>query len=524
MKSPTTIVRRISEQIIPAWSWGWLPFSGLRSSFGVLASKFWGNRPAFDNTIVSYDKARQLYRNDGTENDLGAGFCKPIIDLQVNFIGLPVASTEDPDLDDFLNNCMHTYWASAIQQMLRNSMRDSKTIMRLRQPDLNDPLMTLEERSYGCLETVDPERVVLVYRPGNANVIDEAYITHKILIFDAEGDIINGIMPKEREHEVVEVITAENFRYYDRTDRVWLDNMAMPNNWGIIPLVEAWNEYDSSLSGGQSDLESVLPFIRAFHDVTAQGLQAHKYHSVPKVKFKLKEIGTFIKNNFPDAWDETTGRIKPQATVSWTGREVIFLQEDEDAEFIEAISVLGDTRELAGFLIDCICVASETPRWAFMLVDAGSANQANNAQSLPFSKKIERKRRNFSHPVQTLLKMVQFVNGYQITIPKISWETQEVEALAAESQAFQQFIMGLEVAAQRQIISDETYRAEVRRFLPSMKNPAQEAEDAKDNFDPAAADALLATNTPQDQAPASSNGHGKKSRIAITAGKQGKNE
>src|SRR4249919_1744730 len=102
--------------LVPAW--GTFTWNGLRSQFKVLSSRFWGTQPAYDNTIVNFDLARQLYRNDGTESSLGAGFCKPIIDLTVDFIGQPFATTDDEELTDFLNTCLHDYWGSEITQML----------------------------------------------------------------------------------------------------------------------------------------------------------------------------------------------------------------------------------------------------------------------------------------------------------------------------------------------------------------------------------------------------------------------
>jgi hypothetical protein len=257
----------------------------------------------------------------------------------------------------------------------------------------------------------------------------------------------------------------------------------------------------------------------ALHDCLSQSLMAHKYHSTPKIKFKLQEVGSFIKNNFPDAWDETTGKLIPNTQISWDSKSVVFLQVDEEADFIEAKSVLGDSRELMEFLIDCICVASETPRWAFMLIETGSANQANNAQSLPFVKKIERKRIQFAAPLQKVLKMVQYINGYDLQCPTITWDTSHPEQLATWAQAFQFFIMSLEVMAQRQIISDQTYREIVQQYLPQMEAPAQEAKDAAKNFD------ALAAQTPPTNAPASSNGKGdKKSVPPVVAGQQGKGE
>jgi len=525
-----TTARRITEQVSSALEiipeWGMFTWNGLRSQFKVQASRFWGTQPAYDNTIVNYDMARQLYRNDGVNSQLGAAFCKPIINLAVDFIGVPSASTEDEELTDFLNDCMHDYWGSEIKQMFRNCMRDSKTIIRLRVPNLDDPLMTMEERSYGCLETVEPERCVIQYHPGNKEVIDVAYITRKILVIEGTGDILNGIMPQEREHEIMEVITKDDFTYFDKTQREWMPELAQPNPYGIVPLIEVYNEYDTSLTGGQSDLESVYPFIQAAHDVLAQSLMAHKYHSTPKIKFKLTEVATFIRNNFPDAWDENTGRLKPNTPLSWDGKSIVFLQDSEDAGFIEAKSVLNDSRQLAEFLIDCIAVASETPKWAFMLIDSGSANQANNAQTLPFTKKIERKRIQFAKPLQKVLKMIQHFNGYDIQLPSITWDVQHPEQLATWAQAFQYFVMALEVMAQRQIISDNTYREIVGQFLPQMEAPDQEAADAANNFDAAAAQ-VKPTNSPPSST--SSNGHGSTSNIAtdesiIVAGAQGKGE
>src|SRR6185312_8714213 len=119
--------------------------------------------------------------------------------------------------------------------------------------------------------------------------------------------------------------------------------------------LEVHNEWDSALQDGQSEFESVLPFLQAFHDLMVQGLRAHTYHSTPKVKFKLRDVTQFIKNNFPNVIDEN-GQVTAGGEVNWKGREILFFNEEEDGEFLEARSVLGDTKTLAEFLIDCICI------------------------------------------------------------------------------------------------------------------------------------------------------------------------
>jgi hypothetical protein len=509
-------VRKISEMItdvtrgiVQPWGAAW---GGLRSAFRATGNLFWGKTPAYDNTIINFDLARQFYRNDGSETALGSGFCRPIIDLEVEFIGIPRASTEDDAMDDRLNQCFEIFWTDEIQQMIRNACRDSKTVVRIFQDALADPLMTMEEREHCRLEIIDPDRVTIQRSLRNSNIIDQAVIYHRWLIFDDKGEPEKGVEPKSTEHEILEIITPGSVTFFDRTDNVELTDLSYANRFGFVNLVEVWNEYDSSLSGGQSDLESVIPFIRALHDVLAQALQAHKYHSIPKVKFKLKEIEPFLKNNFPSAFG-ADGQLQPQTEISWRGKEILFLSDEEDAEFLEARSVLGDSRALAEFLIDCICIASQTPEWAFMRVDSGSANSDRNAQTVPFIKKIERKRRSFQRPIQDLLKMFMVINDFTPVRAKLSWDAIRADDQMVEMQALQQLIMGLEVAKQSKVISDRTYQEMIRQFIPMMKNPKQESKDAESNTEPALP--LPA---------AGGNGSGNKNAVAIAGGPQGKNE
>lgn len=476
-----TKLRHAAEMVVPPW--GWFAFDGLRSSFRAVGLRFWPqSHPAAEGTVVNYDFCRQLYRNSG-DQAFGGGFAKPIVDLQVGFIGLPFASTEDEAIDDFLNECLQNHWADEIQQMLRDSIRDSKTIVRLRKPDIFDPLMTLEEAQHCTIEIIPPDRVDIERSLRNKNVIERAVILHRMTFVIDDGDVANGLQPQVEEHDVLEIITREDYTFFDKTTNEWLDNLRAPNRWGFVPCVEVFNEWDAALQGGQSDFETVIPFIKAFHDLLVQGLQAHKYHSTPKVVMTLNDVAPFVKNNFPEALADD-GTIKPNAEISWRGREILFIQQEDKIEFLEADSVLGDTKTLAEFLIDCICIASQTPEWAFMRVDSGSANSDRNAQTVPFIKKVDRKRRNFQHPIQQLLKMVLVVTGEIPIKAKLTWEVVRVDDQMIEMQAFQQLVMGLEVAAQRGEISDATYRKMMRQFIPVMKRSDQEAKDASKNVLP----------------------------------------
>ena len=505
----------VSEQFAAPF-FSFFSFAGIRSAFRLVGGTFWPKtHPAAEGTFVNYDKLRELYRNSG-DNALGSGFAKPIVDLQVSFMGIPTVSVQDDDLDEVLNECIKEYWAGELQEMFKSAMRDSKVIVRLKKPDILDPLMTLEEAMHFQIECLPPERVDIEYNARNKNIIEKVTVIHRMVIVTDPGDITMGRQPIQEEHDVVEIVTRDKYRFFDQNTNEWLLDLETTNPWNFVPFLEVWNEWDSALQGGQSDLETVIPFINAFHDVVAQGLQAHKYHSTPKIKLKLADVSNFIKNNFPNSWDEATGTVKDGATVNWSGREIIFFNSEEDAEFLEARSVLGDTKSLADFLIDCISIASQTPEWAFMRVDAGSANSDRNAQTVPFIRKIMRKRISFQYAVQQLCKMALVGYGAIPYRAKVIWDEIRPDDQLVIAQAFQQILMGLEVAAQRGEISDETYMETIRQFLPFMGSNSLEKRNAIIPPPPVAA---LPPGNPQD-----GNTPAETSSVPVKAGPQGKNE
>lgn len=470
----------VSEMIFtPTWT-------GLRSVTRFVTGGFYPNRPLFDKTVIDYDMARQLYRNDGAEVQLGAGFCRPIIDRAVEFVGMPIVSSVDEAIDAEINDAIQKHWAPQLQEMMRNAMRDSKTWVRVWQPLITDPLTTDAEREACCLDIVDPERIQsVIYDPRNPKRIQQLTIINFVLFADEvqpDTDAPRGSKAQSKEHEVWEVVTPDRHRYYDRTDRLWLTEWEHSNPYGFVPFVEVFNEYDSALGGGQSDLESCYPFIKAFHEVLRASLQAHNYHSTPKLKFKVIDVIGFLKNNYPDTVDDD-GNIIAGSAISWKGREVLFMGENEDIDFIEATSILGDSKILLEFLIDCIAIASETPEWAFMRVAAGTSEGAMNAQTTPFEKRIARKRIMFQDPIQVIVKMVLVMRNQDPERVDVTWQEIRPEVMAQMAQAIQQLVMSFEVMLERKLISDNTAREALRQFpiFRKMKPPLKEAQDAKSN-------------------------------------------
>jgi hypothetical protein len=222
----------------------------------------------------------------------------------------------------------------------------------------------------------------------------------------------------------------------------------------------------------------------------------------------VQDVQNFLVNNFPESFEmDTSGNPIPgsfNGTVSWKGTEILFFQPEEDAAFLEARSVLGDSKTLMEFLIDCIVISSETPRWVFLL-DVGAADRT---EMLAFVNKLSRKRANFTRPIQELCKMILAVNGSEVVLPKFMWEDIDPQQIVNKAAALQQVTMSLELVAERQLVSDTTAREYLRRFVPNMKSPEQEAEDAKSNLTLAVPDPAV-SNSPSGRAPSNGSGNPK---------------
>jgi hypothetical protein len=449
--------------------------SALRSMW---ADSFFQRKPVMFGSGVNYDLARSLYRNDSGEYVFGAGFAKPIIDLTVEYMGIPnVSGTSD---DAFLNDCLADHWAPKLQEAFRDAIRDSKVYVRFRQPRLDNPLMTEADRMRGRLEILTPEECEIMFDPSDPDLVLRATITHFVEVDQRTPDeVLRGIPPRLVTHEIVEIITPLMYSFFDKNLGDTLDEWQTPNEAGFVPVWPMYNEYASDLGGGQSDLEPVLPFIQAFHECFEQAMAAHRYHASPKVKFKVKDVFNFIKNNWPDAIDPDTGRVKQNAKISFSGREVMFFQTEEDAEFIEAKSVLGDMKTMLEFLIDCIAITAETPRWALLIEQNRVTEQDATVQ--PFVKKIDRKRIMFQEPLSMICKMALAANGKTPTTPRFTWAPVRLMDLATKGQAIQQLILGFDAAAAHQWLSDRTIVQILATLFEEVSDPDEEMEAAKSN-------------------------------------------
>lgn len=126
-------------------------------------------------------------------------------------------------------------------------------------------------------------------------------------------------------------------------------------------------------------------------------------HSTPKLTFRLSDVESFLQVNMPDAYEQIKQGQSP--SISLDGREIIFLQDDDESEFLEVTSAIGDATTLLKFIFYNVVDASETPEFVFGVHTPSS--QASVTEQMPvLIRAIEAKRDHFSDSFDRLARIV----------------------------------------------------------------------------------------------------------------------
>lgn len=408
-----------------------------------------------DSSRVDYQLARDLYRNTNEKYKLGAAFAKPIINTTAGFMGVPHFSHDDPDADQALEEHF-TRWRGKLLRAVRNTLRDGDVFVQLsRYPD------KFSQQPRFQLQLIPPEWVVPVLDPITGEWA-EVVIRHPVVIKDENGRPVEQYVVEEKWTPEQHIITADTRAPAD----VKAQDKTESNPWGFIPIVHFKNEAEEYQMFGVSELEAVEPFLKAYHDVMLFAVQGSKMFSRPKVKFKLKDVQKFLRDNFPDQ------EIK-SGKISFAGREIFFLQEGDDAEFITADSGLAGVTTLLKFLFFCIVDVTETPEFAF-----GTAVQSSKAsvseQMVPLMRKIHRKRGQFEEPFGELgsmfLAMWTKVENRSLDSldVRMDWDEVSPQDDAEIAQTINTLINGLSTGVEAGLISIDAAAEFLRDFVPKM--------------------------------------------------------
>ncbi|AYO30815.1 phage portal protein [Biomaibacter acetigenes] len=365
-------------------------FTGWRLYTGTYATPY-----RLNSSRVDYPKARAIYENIDDAYKLGAGFAKPVINTTVGFMGVPHFRSEDPDaqavLDDFFGANV-----SRMQQTHRNAMRDGDCFVWITREETEDAALYPETKARLVYNIIPPEQVVQIIRNPITGSVQEYVLKSEHIWLDESNNTRRCVVTQRisGDHRMIQIDGDTPPDIQPGEER---------NPWGFIPIVHFKNEGDETKEFGQSDLEPIEPFLKAYHDVMLHAIQGSKMHSTPRLKLKLKEVARFLANNF-GITDPAEFAAKG-GTINLDGHELLIFQDEEDAGFIEVNSAIGDAKDLLQLLFYCIVDTSETPEFAFGVHTPSSLSSVKEQMPI-LVRRIARKREHFTEAWQRLARIV----------------------------------------------------------------------------------------------------------------------
>lgn len=397
-----TLTSRITSTMAAITGHVFGEISRLRSSASTWGTRIvsgrYSNVYRVDSSKVDYALARALYDNTDERYKLGAWAAKPVINTPLGFMGIPRFRSEDENAQEVLDEFFGKN-VSQMQETHKNAMRDGDCHVWITREENGDE-SGLYPESHGVrlvYNIIPPEKIEYIVRHPLTGEAMEYVLLEDYEWYDDGGNVQvsrlrQHISAESRRTEVVRGNTPPNIEEGEER-----------NPWGFLPIVQFSNEPDVSALNGKSDLECIEPYMKAYHDILSQAISGHKLHSMPRLKLQLKDIATFLQNNF--GVEDPAKFVSEGKTINLEGHELLFLQNEDDASFAEVKSAIGSTEPLLKFLFYCIIDASETPEFAF-----GAhmpASHASVKEQMPvLIRRVSRKREQFTDPWQRLARIV----------------------------------------------------------------------------------------------------------------------
>ncbi|MBU5441219.1 phage portal protein [Paenibacillus sp. MSJ-34] len=445
--------------------------SKLRRKVSAMVSGF--SHYSLDSRRVDYELARNLYDNAEDSYKLGAGFCKPIINAKAGFIGVPSFLSDDENARKVIND----FFAAQTSKMTRThkkALLEGDCFVWLTREAVDAPLYP-EVKARIVYTIIPNEEVASINRNPLTGQVEEYVLKSTLNWMDERGE--------KRVTKVTQWISAQR-------RKIVLDGDPIPgvprvteeqNPWGFIPIEHFQNERDETRIYGQSELEPLEPFIKAYHDVMLHALQGSKMHSTPRLKLKLKDVAAFLRNNFNV--QDPAQFAKDGGTISLDGRDFLIFTDSEDAEFIEVRSSIGDATSLLKLLFYCIVSVSETPE--FVLGVHTPSSLASTKEQMPvFVRMISRKRGNFTENWQRLARMVLAMTSqaemtsFETYATTLEWDEIDPRDEKELAETIQALTAGLNTAVQGGFISCDSAADFLRAYVPTMKEYDSEDPEA----------------------------------------------
>lgn len=435
--------------------------SKLRNKFVGTIGGSVGSAYTLDSSRVDYELAKQLYFNTNDDYKLGAGFAKTIINNTVSFMGVPSYKNADKNAQSVLETFVKEN-LSNMQRTTRDALRDGDCFVWITRESEND-LSLYPEKPERLVYTVIPPASVSIKRNALTNEPEE-YAINKTVNWKKP----NGSAAKCEITQRIRIREIEVEAKGDIPPDLEIGKKATP--WDFLPIIHFKNEGDEG-EFGQSDLEPIEPFLKAYHDVMMHAMQGSKMHSTPRLKFQVKNVSNFLFNNF--GIDDHVKFKKDGGTIDLDGHEFLILEKEDDASFIEVRSATGDAKELLKLLFYCIVDTSETPEFVFGVHTPSSLSSVKEQMPI-LIRAIERKREHFADSWKRLARIVLAMHSKaeNVTFGTFATDLKWVNIDARTSQEISEELLNvvnaLKTALEANIIGEESAVNYLSKIIDTM--------------------------------------------------------
>jgi hypothetical protein len=420
-----------------------------------------GTTYSLDTSTVDVALARALYQNTDPRYKLGAGFAKPSINVPVGFMGVPMFNAQGAgDAQRLLQEHAPT-WSGDILSAHVALFRDGEILLRPRPANRSPAYAALFEGedfiefSYNPAGTFDLEHL-----DEDMGAVTGVKVEHKVIVKDAGRYI---------EKSLFEII------YPDRIIHQW-ENDYRPkkefgNPLGFVPAIHMQNAPEVGQLHASSELEPAEPYFRFYNDVMLHAGTASQLHSTAKLTIRVRDIATFLQNNFTDT--EITER-----TLRFKNKDVLFFETgvpdlqgggtayQEGADVVQAEAPLGDTTTLLEYIFLNIVDVTEVPEWAY-----GGAIASSKAsvveQSAPLIHKVSRKRTMVENRWALGGRMALAMLGTKAKVTA-TWDDLQQRDTKAEAEALSLVTDAMVALTDAEIVSVYSAVEQLRPFMPAV--------------------------------------------------------
>lgn len=385
----------------------------------------------FTNAIKTNRKvARNIYHNVDKNYALAGQLVRPIINNNVNFIGIPtlfgnkknVKVIEEIDID---YRGIHKSVEIDGSIFVWPQWRDDKIVLVKVPVDIVDKIfvdpVTKEVTGYRLKESIQYETPDLI----DQKVEITCVITKTLVKTTIVGSINKTIRAR--------------------------------NIFGELPLVHFSNDKDTDEMYGHSEIEPIEPQLKFYHNLTYEAGSAQSRDGHPKLKVTTKKPQQWVDNNFGAGAYENL--VKNGGTISMGDRDLFINGEGDDVNYLYLNKTTGDYGELSETTFTNIVEGSETPEINFG-ANIGTSLASVKEYRPVWIKKIEAKQYERTAPwlqiYGLILALHNFVNFKTLKDDLIMvWPTPNFASVKEQSEIIQAFSTAIEKFQTINALTDE---------------------------------------------------------------------